>query len=197
VTLLVALLVAAGMGPIASAYPRDDKLPIVLGFGLAVIATGLIIGSWYGRPRGLVAAGTLLSLALVTTSVATAVPSGGRFGDVTWRPVDAGQSERTYKIIAGQGALDLTALPLRPGQRIKVQAELGVGGMRVKLPRTARVELHAKAGLGDVTVDGRITGGPRAKVNEVLQPEGIPDGVPPTIELSFNGRVGDLEVTRA
>jgi hypothetical protein len=124
------------------------------------------------------------------------VPSGGRFGDVTWRPVDAGKSEQTYKIIAGQGALDLTALPLRPGQRIKVQAELGLGGMRVRLPRTARVELRATAGLGDVTVDGRITGGPRAKVEEILQPEGDPGADPPTIEFSFNGRVGDLEVTR-
>ncbi|MGI8328623.1 PspC domain-containing protein [Actinomadura scrupuli] len=196
-TLLVALLVAAVMAPIASAYPQNSQLPIVLGSGLAVIAAGLIAGSRYGRPRGLVAAGTLLSLALVTTSVAAAVPSGGRFGDVTWRPVDAGKSEQTYKIIAGQGALDLTALPLRPGQRIKVQAELGLGGMRVRLPRTARVELRARAGLGDVTVDGRITGGPRAKVDEILQPEGDPVTDPPTIELSFNGRVGDLEVTRA
>jgi phage shock protein PspC (stress-responsive transcriptional regulator) len=196
-TLLVALLVAAVMGPIASAYPQRTQLPIVLGSGLAVIAGGLIAGSRYGRPRGLVAAGTLLSLALVTTSVAAAVPTGGRFGDVTWRPVDAGKSEQTYKIIAGQGALDLTALPLKPGQRIKVQAELGIGGMRVRLPRTARVELRATAGLGDVTVDGRITGGPRAKVDEILQPEGDPVADPPTIELSFNGRVGDLEVTRA
>jgi phage shock protein PspC (stress-responsive transcriptional regulator) len=196
-TLLVAVLVAAVMGPVASAYPQKAQLPIVLGSGLAVIGMGLIAGSRYGRPRGLVAAGTVLSLALVTTSVAAEVPAGGRFGDVTWRPVDAGRSEQTYKIIAGQGALDLTGLPLKPGQRIKVQAELGVGGMRVTLPRTARVELHARAGLGDVTVDGRITGGPRAKVDEVLQPEGDAGGNPPTIELSFNGRVGDLEVTRA
>jgi phage shock protein PspC (stress-responsive transcriptional regulator) len=196
-TLLVALLVAAVMGPIASTYPQRAQLPIVLGSGLVVIAGGLIAGSRYGRPRGLVAAGTLLSLALVTTAAAAAVPTGGRFGDVSWRPVDAGQSDQTYKVIAGQGALDLTALPLKPGQRIRVQAELGVGGMRVKLPRTARVELRATAGLGDVTVDGRITGGPRAKVNEILQPEGHPVGDPPTIELSFNGKLGDLEVTRA
>jgi phage shock protein PspC (stress-responsive transcriptional regulator) len=197
VTLLVALLAAAVMGPIAAAYPRQAQLPIVLGSGLAVIAAGLIAGSRYGRPRGLVAAGTLLSMALVTTSVAAAVPTGGRFGDVSWRPVDAGQSEQTYKIIAGQGALDLTALPLKPGQRIRVQAELGIGGMRVRLPRTARVELRATTGLGDVTVDGRLTGGPRAKVNEVLRPEPGPAGEPPTIEFLFSGKLGDLEVIRA
>jgi phage shock protein PspC (stress-responsive transcriptional regulator) len=195
-TLLIALLVAAVMCPIAAAYPQKAHLPIVLGAGLAVIALGLVVGSWYGRPRGLVAVGTLLSVALVTSSVATAVPAGGRFGHVTWRPVDAGQSDQTYRVTVGQGAIDLTELPLKPGQRIKVRAELGVGEIRVRLPRTARVELHATAGLGDVTVDGRVTGGPWARVNEILQPESGSAADPPTIELSFNGKVGDLEVTR-
>jgi phage shock protein PspC (stress-responsive transcriptional regulator) len=192
ITLLLGVMVAAAMIPVAAGHPADRSVQIVLAAALAVVGFGLVTGSSYGRPRGLVAVGALLSLALVTTSVVGDVPAGGRYGDVRWRPVDVNGSQN-YKVVAGGGRLDLTGLPLQPGQRLVVNAEIGLGELKITVPRDARVELHATLGLGDVTVDKHITGGPRAKVDQVLPGSGLN---PPVIELHVKGKIGDLEVRR-
>lgn len=192
VTLLLGVMVSAAMIPVAAGRPADSSVQIVLAAALAVVGFGLVTGSRYGRPRGLVAVGTLLSLALVTTSVVGDVPAGGRYGDVRWRPVDVNGSQ-TYRVVAGNGRLDLTGLPLQPGQRLVINAEVGLGELKITLPRDAKVELHATLGLGDVTVDKHITSGPRAKVDQVLPGSGLN---PPVIELHVKGKIGDLEVSR-
>jgi phage shock protein PspC (stress-responsive transcriptional regulator) len=192
VTLLLGVMVAAAMIPVAVGRPADSSVQIVLAAALAVVGLGLVTGSGYGRPRGLVAVGTLLSLALVTTSVVGDVPAGGRYGDVRWRPVDVNGSQN-YRVVAGGGRLDLTGLPLQPGQRLVINAEVGLGDLKITLPRDAQVELHATLGLGDVTVDKHITSGPRAKVDQVLPGSGLN---PPVIELHVKGKIGDLEIRR-
>jgi phage shock protein PspC (stress-responsive transcriptional regulator)/predicted membrane protein len=190
------LAVAAGclMIPIFSGRPDDQIVEISLAVALAVVGCGLVISTWFGRARGLVVIGTLLSLTLVATSVSSdAGLSGGRFGEVRWRPIDPAQAEQTYKMIAGDGRLDLTDLTLSPGQRVVVHAEVGAGRLRVTLPATAQVELTASVGLGDVTVDHKVTSGPRAKVQRTLAPATATPR-PPVIELHLRGRISDLEV---
>jgi hypothetical protein len=181
---------------VAHGHLVTGVVQIAAATGLAVVGLGLVAGSVFGRGRGLTVWGTVLSLGLMTTSVVAEAPVNGRFGDVVWRPVDATRSEQSYKVTVGGGRLDLTALPLAPGQRIRVNGQIMMGELRVSVPRGARVELHLKAGLGDATVDKRLTSGPNAKVTEVLEPDGRPKN-PPTIELHLRSTVGDLEVTRA
>jgi phage shock protein PspC (stress-responsive transcriptional regulator) len=192
VTLLLGVMVATAMIPAVAGRPVDRSVQLVLAAALAVVGFGLVTGSRYGRPRGLVAVGTLLSLALVTTSVVGDVPAGSRYGDVRWRPVDVNGSQN-YRVVAGGGRLDLTGLLLKPGQRLVVNAEVGLGQLKITLPPDAQVELHATLGLGDVTVDKHITSGPRAKVDQVLPGSGLN---PPVIELHVKGKIGDLEVRR-
>lgn len=196
VTLLLAMITAAAMVPVTAGRPAGQIVQITAAAGLAVVALGLVVASVFGRARGLVAWGTVLSLGLMATSVIVEAPVNGRFGDVEWRPVDSTRSEQSYKVAVGDGTLDLTGLPLGPGQRIRVNGELMVGELRVSVPSAARVELHLRAGLGDATVDRRVTSGPNARVTEVLEPDGrLKD--PPTIELHLRSRVGNLEVSRA
>ncbi|MEO5875812.1 MAG: PspC domain-containing protein [Streptosporangiaceae bacterium] len=192
ITLLFGVMAVAAMVPVAAGYPLDRSLQILLATGLAVVGLGLVAGSAYGRPRGLVPVGALLSMALVTSSVVGDVPAGSRFGEVRWHPVDVNGSQN-YRVVAGEGKLDLTGLPLRPGQRLVVNAAVGLGELKITIPRDARVELHASLGLGDVTVDKHITSGPRAKVDQVLPGAGAN---PPVIELHVKGKIGDLEVRR-
>ncbi|ROO90182.1 phage shock protein C (PspC) family protein [Actinocorallia herbida] len=190
-TLVLAGAAAAAVGNNAG-LSQDHLQQLALSAALAVVGLGLVTGTWFGRPRGLVGVGALLSLALLTSTATTELPAGSRFGDVEWRPVDPG-STQPYRIVAGTGKLDLTTLALTPGARYRVDARLGLGGIRIVLPAHARVELHAATGLGDITVDKKINSGPRVKVDQVLDGSGQN---PPTLEVHVKGIVGDVEVVR-
>ena len=193
----ITLLLASGAGASSLAFtsglPQTASVQVACATALAVVALGLVTGTWAGRTNGLVAVGALLSMTLIGTTAAADVENGARFGEVSWRPVDP-DVVQPYRIIAGQGVLDLTALPLREGGRYRVAAEVGLGGLKVLLPSHAQVELRVSTGLGDVTVDKKITSGPRARVERTLPGSGTN---PPVLELQVKGRVGDLEVVRA
>ncbi|WP_460306305.1 PspC domain-containing protein [Actinocorallia aurea] len=192
-TVITLVLAATAAGAVNSSPLGQDHLQqLSLSAALAVVGLGLVTGTWFGRPRGLVGVGALLSVALLTSAATTELPPGSRFGDVEWRPVDP-KSTQPYRIVAGNGTLDLTTLALGPGTRYRVEAKLGLGGIRIVLPAHARVELHAATNLGDITVEKKINSGPRARVDQVLDGSG-PN--PPVLEVHVKGMVGDVEVVR-
>jgi phage shock protein PspC (stress-responsive transcriptional regulator) len=194
VTFFLAIALGAAMIPVVSGRSQSTVVTTTVATALVVVALGLILSAWYGRSHGMVFVGTLLSLTLVATALDGGNLAGGKLGDVTWRPVDPAQSRQTYKLIAGNGRLDLTALPLHPGQVVTVHVEFGAAAIKVTVPRDAWVDLDASIGLGDVTVDHKIHSGPRAKISRALPPD-APTARSPRIELRIHGRLGDLEVS--
>jgi hypothetical protein len=195
VTLLAAMAVAAATWPVAQTYPGPQWAMLVTASALAVVGCGLVMGGWF-RARGLATMGTVLTCALLTTSVAAEAPRDARYGEVEWRPADAARTQQDYKIAAGSGRLDLTALPLRPGQRVHVTAEITLGELDVRVPRSARVEVDARVMLGDLDLAGRTISGPGARADQVLEAEGAGAKNAPVIELRIRGRVSDVVVTR-
>jgi phage shock protein PspC (stress-responsive transcriptional regulator) len=194
ITLLAAMAAGAALIPVAGGYPAPDSWLIVMAPALAAIGLGLVAGGWF-RTRGLATAGTLLTLSMLTTTVAGDMPRNAEYGSVGWRPTDVSQTDHTYKIGVGQGDLDLTALPIAPGQRVTIDAQVLVGALAVTLPPSARIDLDARIALGDLRVQNRTTSGPNAKLTEVLEPE-TKGGNPPVIELRIRGKVGDVDVHR-
>jgi hypothetical protein len=195
ITLLAAMAAGAAMIPVARGFPAPDSWLIVMAPALAVIGLGLVVGGWF-RTRGLAAAGTVLTVAMLTTSVAGDAPRNAEYGEVEWRPTDAAQTNQVYKVGVGQGDLDLTSLPLAAGQHVTIDAEVALGGLDITVPATARVMVDARVALGDLRVDTRTTSGPRAKVVRTLEPERAPVGEPPVIELRVRGKLGDVSVRR-
>ncbi|MEO3826802.1 PspC domain-containing protein [Actinomadura sp. B10D3] len=195
ITLLAAMAAGAAMIPVAQAYTAPDSWLIVMAPALAVIGCGLVLGGWF-RTRGLAAAGTVLTLAMLTTAVAGDAPRNAEYGDVQWRPTDPAQTNQVYKVGVGQGDLDLTALPLAAGQRVEIEARIGVGGLTVTLPPAARVLLDAKIAVGDLSVGRRTTSGPNARDVRTLEPESGSSGNPPVIVLRIRGKFGDVDVNR-
>ncbi|WP_165958983.1 PspC domain-containing protein [Actinomadura sp. KC345] len=195
ITLLAAMAAGAAMIPVAQPYPAPDSWLIVMAPALAVVGVGLVLGGWL-RTRGLATAGTVLSLAMLTTSVAGDLPRNAEYGEVEWRPVDAAQAAREYRVGAGQGTLDLTSLPVAAGQRVTINAEVMLGGIEIRVPSTARVRVDAKITLGDLRVGSKTTSGPNVTSTEVLEPEGGPGGDPPVIDLRIRGKVADVDVLR-
>ncbi|MFL6052948.1 MAG: PspC domain-containing protein [Actinoallomurus sp.] len=195
-TLVTAVLVASVLYAVGDRRPDLDRLQIIVAGALVVVAAGLLIGSWFGRDRKLITVGAIMSLALASTSIAGDPAIARKTHTTAWRPADVSHAEQSHKVRIGEGTVDLTSVPLAPGQRLRVSATVTLGVLTVKVPATARVELDAQAFLGDITVDRRITGGPRARVRRVLDPEVRPAGAAPVIALRLRSRVGDMEVSR-
>ena len=173
-----------------------DRIQVILGGALAVVAAGLLIGSWFGRSRLLFVVGAIMSLALASTSIAGDPAVARRTHVMTWGPSDVASAEQSHSVFIGEGTVDLTRVPLAPGGRLRVNAKVTLGVLAVKVPDTARVEVDGQAFLGDITVDRQITSGPRARVRRVLEPLGRVDGPVPVIQLRIRSTVGDIEVTR-
>src|SRR5207247_5738057 len=65
------------------------RVPVSGYFGvpLAVVAAGLIVAAWYGRARGLIGVGVVLSLLLAVTATAEGQGwTSTHSQSVTWRP---------------------------------------------------------------------------------------------------------------
>ncbi|GAB3673923.1 hypothetical protein GCM10027589_43840 [Actinocorallia lasiicapitis] len=192
---LLACTVAAAMAPVAADNgDAAAQVQIICASALAVVGLGLLVGAWFGRPHGLVPLGALLSITLMLSAGAGALPADGRYGEVKWQPTDP-TTTQPYRIVAGEGTLDLRALPLQPGQSYEVNAEIGLGGLRVILPTNAKVKVKASVFLGDITVNKKVISGPRARYEETVVGTAAADA--PTIELTVKGRFGDLELTHA
>lgn len=200
VVLLLALVTGGLLYAADSGLPHFHGVQIAIAGALAVIALGLVAGAWFGRTHKLVFVGAIMTLALACTSIAGDASVARRTHHETWRPAVATEAEQQHhRIVVGQGVVDLTTVPLAPGQRLQVSAEVMLGVLSVKVPSTARVEVDGHALLGDITVDHQVTSGPGARVRRVLQPERTGKAtspVPATIALYIRSKVGDLEVTR-
>ncbi|MDN3357147.1 PspC domain-containing protein [Actinomadura sp. DC4] len=195
-TILAAALVAAVLYSTVRDRPNLSGLQIVIAGALIVVAVGLILGAWFGRDRKLVLVGAIMSFALASTSIAGNPAVARKTHHMMWRPAATTQAEQSHKVVVGQGVVDLTTVPLSPGQRLQVSAEVVLGMLAVKVPASARVEVDGHAYIGDITIDHQVTGGPGARVNRVLEPERPAQGGTPTIVLHLRSKVGDMEVTR-
>lgn len=195
-TLVTAVLVASVLYAVGDRRPDLGRLQIIIAGALVVVAAGLLVGSWFGRDRKLITVGAIMSLALASSSIAGDPAIARKTHTTAWRPADVSQAEQSHKVLIGEGTVDLTSMPLAAGQRLRVSATVTLGVLTVKVPATARVELDAQAFLGDITVDRQITGGPRARVKRVLDPEVRPAGAAPVIALRLRSTVGDMEVAR-
>jgi phage shock protein PspC (stress-responsive transcriptional regulator) len=195
-TLLTAALAAAVLHAVAGDRPHFGGVQVVVGGALAVVGGGLLLGAWFGRDRKLVLVGALMSFALACTSIAGNAAVARKTHHMTWRPAAVPQAAHSHKVLVGQGVVDLTTVPLSPGQRLEVNAEVTLGVLAVKVPSTARVEVDGHAYLGDITVDRQVTSGPGARVRRVLEPVAPPSTPIATIVLRIRSKVGDMEVSR-
>jgi hypothetical protein len=133
-----------------------------VGLPIAVIAIGvaLLIAGLAGRGSGgLVVLGIVLTVLLLASTVVD-VPLGGGVGDRTYRP--ATLESRTYELAMGRMTIDLRRAATgsaTPGT-VHIAGHVGIGQLVVIVPSVyTGVDVHAKAGVGDVTVFGADRGG--------------------------------------
>lgn len=194
VTIFLAMIVGGIIVAIQSAS-GPVNMTVAGGAALVVIGAGLLAAAWFGRGAGLVATGTILSIALVAGPMLGGMPK--KFGSYHWQPTSLSEMARSYSVGVGDGVLDLSEVALPPGSRTAVDVSLSVGEISVILPATARIEVRGHTRFGDVKIDHTVEGGADIRHDRILEPEVPPKGDVATIVLNIKAGIGDVEVRRA
>ncbi|MFI2709844.1 PspC domain-containing protein [Micromonospora sp. NPDC018662] len=162
---------------------------------LATIGLGLLVGTWFGRARWLIALGLVTAAALGVATVAESYDRvRGIDGNVTWAPPDRRDLADRYENNLGDAVLDLRAIDFDK-QDIQVTVDVNLGNATVVVPPNVDVTTVADVNAGDASVFGRHTGGLSGRRWESTDAgaDGPGGG---KLRLYVHVNAGNLEVTR-
>jgi hypothetical protein len=189
VGLLLVLLGAAWLVESLNAVevPWGTIFPIAL----MVVGSALLLAARRERPRGLIAAGLILTVLSAATSVGD-IGVGG-VGERAYRPTSLPGLEDVPDLGVGELRLDLRRLPPSVATRAveEIDVSVGIGELRVLLPPDLPVQIQASAGIGEIQLPDGSEGGFGA---EAQFPDGSPAGVRLHLELSVG--IGQVTVER-
>ena len=154
-TLLISGLAVAAYGLTTWAHQANDwagsDQTVALCAALAVVGLGVLALGFAGRRTGLTGfVAVVLVLVTWTASVVPDVTFGGGVGERVWRPSTT-DTTGSYRLSIGSAELDLTALPDNPGTARDLEARVGVGELRIRVPDNLTVEVRSSVGAGQIT----------------------------------------------
>jgi len=156
--------------------------------GMLVIGLGLLVGSFFGRARGLILVG-LIGVPILVVATTVRVPLDGPWGEQEARPAAVAELEAGYEHGIGSFVLDLTDIDDLT-EATAVSVDQGIGELRVLVPADLSVSVDASVDAGRVEVFGREDGGFNVS-------ESYPGtGGEPTIDLELDLGVGRIAVVR-
>jgi phage shock protein PspC (stress-responsive transcriptional regulator) len=175
------------------------RIPVFIGIALAaLLLVGISHALWWGAPIGLLVVLLLAAViigtrrgrwvlaavaAVLIAALATVGAFGSHFGTRTFHVATVDDLRSSYDYGAGKVNLDLSAITVNGRHRTDVR--LGRGDVVVTIPADAPVLVHARSGLGSVTINGHEVSGIDAEQAESL------GGITPT---SGDGLVLDVLV---
>jgi phage shock protein PspC (stress-responsive transcriptional regulator) len=187
-------LIAVGLGVLgiydSNHVVADGAYPAL---ALGITAVMLLVGSFVGRPGGLILIGFLTSVAL-----AGSVVVGGAFGvdarDLHESPATAAQVRADYGTTVGEIRLDLTGVsdPEALAGR-QIDLHLRTGHIEVLVPRTLNVAVDADVDVaGGISVPGNDGGGFNHSVRTYLT--AVPASSSAPLELDIEAKFGQITV---
>ncbi|QGN46901.1 PspC domain-containing protein [Micromonospora sp. WMMD558] len=169
---------------------------------LATIGLGLLVGTWFGRARWLIALGLVTAAALTVATVAESYDHiRGVDGAVTWAPASHAELATRYENSFGDSVLDLRAVDF-DGKDTEITVAVNFGEATVVVPPDVDVTVLADVNAGDAVVFGRRSGTLDERAG------GVDGPLRETTDLGANGpgggklrlyihvNAGKLEVTR-
>lgn len=188
------LLVGGGVAGLAGM-----SATLFLSIALLVVGIGLLVGSRWGRARGLIPVGLVVVVALGAASLFDFldVSFRGSAGERLERPATAASVHQVYRQSVGDltvdlGNVDFADPSFRGGP---VEARIGVGQLTVIVPADADVVVVAKVGVGELTVLGERDNGLGVSRRVVRHAVSGADG--PDLRLEVRAGVGEVRVRRA
>ncbi len=188
-----AAAVAVGSLAVSDATWAEVPPATYVATALAVVGLGLLLGTWWGRSRGLIALGIALSVALAP---AVAVDRLGFDGtDVTFRPTTLAELPTgTQDYGAGSVHYDLSGLDFANADAESLSVDMGVGELLVIVPPNVDVEVNGDVGVGELRAFGQMSGG-FGQETRVIDVGGDGKGGG-SLALNLDLGVGSLEVRR-
>jgi len=156
-TVGVTLLAVGVTALLANAGIFDLGVGAYLALALAVLGIGLLVGTWWGRSRGLIVLALLLTPFVLLASLVN-VPIRGGVGDRFYGPRVVADVRPVYRQVAGRMILDLSRLRLG-SPPVRIEASMAAGYIEVILPRGVNASVHAQAGAGELDVLGNQSDG--------------------------------------
>jgi phage shock protein PspC (stress-responsive transcriptional regulator) len=188
-------LISVGVVAMVDAWSGVEPGPLYVAAPLAVVAVGLLIGTWFGRSRGLIMLGMLLVLALVPATFFSHwdLTTGPSSFDTPTTVEDLPTTTLTHGI--GPMDYDLSELQLSDDDEVTITMQLGMGPMSVTVPENADVIVNGSVGAGVINIFDRTTNG---FARELTVTDDGPDGPGGgQIELNLELGAGPIDVTRA
>jgi phage shock protein PspC (stress-responsive transcriptional regulator) len=151
------LLVAAGIAFVIAAFGAAAGGGTVIAGIVIALGAGLALTAFTGGKRWLAAPAVLLALPLGFVAASGADVKGGS-GERDFRPTTVTELQRGYHLGAGDLRLDLRGVDLPPG-RTPLKVDLGIGSVRVFVPKDVCVASNMRVGVGYTRVLDRGNGG--------------------------------------
>ncbi|MFC9062374.1 LiaF domain-containing protein, partial [Streptomyces sp. NPDC057074] len=171
-----------------------------LACALAVFGLGIAVSAFLGRTGAGSIFLAIITAALLAGSAAVPKDVGTEWTRTTWRPTAVTDVREQYEIGAGDGTLDLSRLNVADGQTVTTRADVGVGRIKVVVPRDVTVRLSVEVGVGDIQLPGEkekdVDVAP-GKHKEVTLAPTVSDEDSGTLDLDLQVGLGQAEVTRA
>lgn len=185
---LGALLVVLGVLWLLDAIGVGVGWQVMLPAALTVVGVALLATARRPPHGGLVAAGIVLSILVVASSLVPAVTPFAGIGDRVERPSSVAELDAGYSLAMGTLTVDLRGIDL-PRGGAEVSASVGMGELVVRLPEGIGAEVRASAGAGEVTILGQSNSGVGVSVTEE-----VPGS--PAVVLDVSVGMGSVEVRR-
>lgn len=190
-TVGVLLLVAGGFAMGSATGAVETSLETFFGVALLITGAGLLVGARFGRARGLIPLGVVLTLLLAGASFLD-VPLRGGMGERIHRPVTADDVRGDYRLLAGTMTIDLSRVRFGPATT-EIEASVAAGELIVLVPRGVDVQVDVSTSAGEVDVLGHTDEGVGIDMQRVDED----DGRSARLELDLQVGVGTVEVQRA
>lgn len=189
-------LILLSLGALGLADMAGAPVPMGVYFAaaLAVVGIGLIIGAWFGRARGFILLGLLMSMILPVIPLGEDVARGGT-GREYWTPTSVTELSNEYSHRFGEATLDLTEIDFtdpKAGGKTEISADVAFGGLRILLPPDVDATVVSNVSFGDAMVFGKSTNG--VGIVHTEKNQGTEGGG--TIVIELHVRFGYAEVTR-
>ncbi|GIG65926.1 PspC domain-containing protein [Phytomonospora endophytica] len=190
-------VMAIGLGIVGVIDLAGASVPFgwYLATALTICAGGLLVGTWIGRARSMIALGIVLSLVLMAyTAVSWTVETFDSGPPKTWAPTTVAAVQREYTFETVDGTVDLTGVDFTDTDDITLDINVDAGSFHVILPPEVDVTATGSVDLGYVNLFGWESGG--NDIDSTTDNYGH-DG-PGGGHVTINGNVefGALEVTR-